>query len=64
MAKNEPMQGHSTSRDIDQMDPGVKSQKEAEALLDSLKDDEKHITAQSLNNGNEPPPPPPSGKDW
>jgi hypothetical protein len=58
------MQGHSTSRDIDQTDPGAKSQKDAEALLDSLKDDEKHITAQSLNNGNEAPPPPPSGKDW
>jgi Ca-activated chloride channel family protein len=63
-AKNEPMQGHSTSREVDQADPGVKSQKEAEALLDSLKDDEKHITAQSFNNGNEAPPPPPSGKDW
>ncbi len=64
LAKNEPMQGHSTSREIDQADPGAKSQKDAEALLDSLKDDEKHITAQSLNNGNEAPPPPPSGKDW
>ena len=59
-----PMNGHSTSRTEDQVDPGEKSQKEAEALLDSLKDDEKHVTAQSLNNGNEPPPPPASGKDW
>jgi Ca-activated chloride channel family protein len=64
MNGKDPMQGHSVSRDQDQTDPGTKSEKDAEALLDSLKDDEKHITAQSLNNGNEPPPPPPSGKDW
>jgi Ca-activated chloride channel family protein len=64
MNSKDPMQGHSVSRDQDQTDPGVKSEKDAEALLDSLKDDEKHITAQSINNGNEPPPPPPSGKDW
>lgn len=56
--------GHSTSREKDQVDPGAKSQQEAEALLDSLKDDEKQITARSISNGNEPPPPPPSGKDW
>ncbi len=64
MNGKDPMQGHSTSRDVDQVDPGVKSEKDAEALLDSLKDDEKHVTAQTLNSGNEPPPPPPSGKDW
>jgi len=64
MAGQDPTQGHSTSREQDQVDPGAKSQADAEALLDSLKDDEKHITAQVLNSGNEPPPPPPSGKDW
>jgi Ca-activated chloride channel homolog len=64
MNGKDPMQGHSVSREQDQTDPGVKSQKDAEALLDSLKDDEKHITAQTLNSGNEPPPPPASGKDW
>jgi hypothetical protein len=58
------MNGHSVSRAEDQVDPGQKSQQEAEALLDSLKDDEKHITPQSFNDGNQPPPPPPSGKDW
>jgi Ca-activated chloride channel family protein len=64
MNGKDPMQGHSVSREQDQTDPGVKSQKDAEALLDSLKEDEKHITAQTLNSGNEPPPPPASGKDW
>jgi Ca-activated chloride channel family protein len=64
MNGKDPMQGHSTSRDQDQVDPGVKSQQDAEALLNSLKDDEKHVTAQTLNSGNQPPPPPPSGKDW
>ena len=64
MNGKDPMQGHSVSRDQDQVDPGVKSEKDAEALLDSLKDDEKHITAQTLNSGNEPPPPTNSGKDW
>jgi Ca-activated chloride channel family protein len=63
-AANRPMNGHSVSRAEDQVDPGQKSQQEAEALLDSLKDDEKHITPQSFNDGNQPPPPPPSGKDW
>ena len=63
-AANQPMNGHSVSRTEDQVDPGQKSEQEAKALLDSLKDDEKHITAQSLNDGNQPPPPPPSGKDW
>ena len=63
-ASNQPMNGHSTSRTEDQVDPGQKSEQEAKALLDSLKDDEKHITAQSFNDGSEPPPPPASGKDW
>jgi Ca-activated chloride channel family protein len=64
MNGRDPTQGHSVSREQDQADPGAKSRQDAEALLDSLKDDEKHITAQSYNDGNEPPPPPPSGKDW
>lgn len=56
-------QGRSQERGQDQQDPGVKSRQEAEALLDSLKDDERHVTARSLNQNGEPPPPP-SGKDW
>jgi Ca-activated chloride channel family protein len=55
---------YSGSRQLDKQDPGVKSREEAEALLDSLKDDERHITARVLNADNEAPPPPPSGKDW
>lgn len=59
-------QAHSQSRAEDQLDPGVKSRQEAEDLLDSLKEDERHVTARSLANlnNNEPPPPTPSGKDW
>ena len=55
---------YSGTRPIDQQDPVIKSREEAEALLDSLKDDERHVTARSLNGNNENPPPPPSGKDW
>ena len=55
---------YSGTRDQDQQDPGVKSRQEAEALLDSLKDDERHVTARTLDNNNQPPPPPPSGKNW
>ena len=57
------VKAYSGVRAQDKEDPGVKSREEAEALLDSLKDDEKHITAKVLN-GNNQPPPPPSGKDW
>jgi hypothetical protein len=46
------------------VDPGVKSREEAEALLDSLKDDEHTVNARLLNNNGDQPPPPPSGKDW
>jgi Ca-activated chloride channel family protein len=60
---NSQAKAYSGSRVQDKQDPGVKSREEAEALLDSLKDDEKHITAKALNGNNEPPPPP-SGKDW
>jgi Ca-activated chloride channel family protein len=63
-AANQPQQARSGSREQDQTDPGAKSRQDAEALLDSLKDDEKHVTARTLNGNNEPPPPPPSGKDW
>jgi len=55
---------YSGTRAQDKDDPGAKSREEAEALLDSLKDDEHQITARVLNGNNEPPPPPPSGKDW
>lgn len=54
---------YSGGRSEDKQDPGAKSRQEAEALLDSLKDDERHVTARSLNGGNTAPPPP-SGKDW
>jgi len=58
---------YSQGRPEDKEDPGIKSREEAEALLDSLKEDEHHITARTYNalkNNNEPPPPPASGKDW
>jgi Ca-activated chloride channel family protein len=63
--KNGParQQARSVTRDQDQQDPGAKSREEAEALLDSLKDDEHRVTARSLNGGTEPPPTL-SGKDW
>jgi Ca-activated chloride channel family protein len=63
--KNAPtqMKARSGERGQDQQDPGIKSREEAEALLDSLKDDEQHVTARALN-GNNDQPPPPSGKDW
>lgn len=60
---NAQMQGNSQGREEDKQDPGVKSRQEAEALLDSLKDDERHVTARSLNRGDQQPPPQ-SGKDW
>jgi len=54
---------YSGTRPQDQQDPGIKSRQDAENLLDSLKDDERRITARSLN-GNNQPPPTTSGKDW
>ena len=53
----------SSGREQDQQDPGIKSREEAEALLDSLKDSEQHVSARSLNGNNEVPPTA-SGKDW
>lgn len=50
-------------RPQDREDPQIKSREEAEALLDSLKDDEHQVTARSLYGNNEPPPTA-SGKDW
>jgi Ca-activated chloride channel family protein len=50
-------------RPQDKEDPQIKSREEAEALLDSLKDDEHQVTARSLYGNNEPPPTA-SGKDW
>ena len=57
---------YSGARPQDQQDPGIKSRQDAENLLDSLKDDERHVTARSLNalNGDSQQPPPASGKDW
>lgn len=55
---------YSGTRAQDKADPGMKSRQEAEDLLDSLKDDEKHVTARTLNRNNGTPPPPASGKDW
>jgi len=61
---NAKVKAYSGTRGQDKMDPGVKSREEAEALLDSLKDDEHHVTARVLNGNGGQPPPPPSGKDW
>ncbi len=55
---------YSGTRAQDKNDPGVKSKQEAEDLLDSLKDDERPVTARTLNGANRNQPPPPSGKDW
>jgi len=60
---NPPVRAYSGTRGQDQQDPGIKSRQDAENLLDSLKDDEHHVTARVLN-GNNQPPPTPSGKDW
>lgn len=56
---------YSGTRAQDQQDPGIKSRQDAENLLDSLKDDDRRVTARMLNDlsGNQPQPPP-SGKDW
>ncbi len=63
--KNAPtqQQARSSAREQDQQDPGIKSRDEAKALLDSLKDDEHHLTSRNLN-GNQEVPPTLSGKDW
>jgi len=61
---NTQQSAYSGGREQDKQDPGAKSRQEAEALLDSLKDDERHVNARALENGNQPPPPPASGKDW
>lgn len=60
---NQQLKTYSGTRAEDQKDPNIKSREDAENLLDSLKDDELHITARSLNDNNQLPPPP-SGKDW
>ncbi len=60
---NSQLRTYSGKRAQDQQDPGIKSREDAQNLLDSLKDDERHVTARTLNNGNQQPPPP-SGKDW
>ena len=60
---NQKLKTYSGTRAEDQKDPNIKSKEDAENLLDSLKDDELHITARSLNDNNQLPPPP-SGKDW
>jgi Ca-activated chloride channel homolog len=59
---NPPLKTYSGTRPQDQQDPGIKSRQEAENLLDSLKDDERHVNARVLNGDNQQPPP--SGKDW
>lgn len=62
--QNNPQQSaRSQGREQDQQDPGVKSRQQAEDLLDSLKDDERHVNARALNGDNQPPPTN-SGKDW
>jgi Ca-activated chloride channel family protein len=61
--QNLPVRAYSKTRSQDLKDPGIKSRQDAENLLDSLKDDEHHVTARSLT-GNGQDAPPPSGKDW
>ena len=65
--KNSQSQGkvraYSGQRAKDQLDPQIKSRQDAENLLDSLKEDERRVSARSLEGDNQPPPPP-SGKDW
>jgi len=61
---NTQQSARSQGRGQDQQDPGITSKQQAENLLDSLKDDEKHVTARSLNGDEQPPPPTNSGKDW
>ena len=57
------VRAYSGTRTQDQQDPAIKSRQDAENLLDSLKDDERHFTARSFNQDNQPPPTA-SGKDW
>ncbi len=57
------VRAYSGVRGQDQQDPAIKSRQEAENLLDSLKDDERHLTARSFNEDNQPPTTA-SGKDW
>jgi hypothetical protein len=57
------MQAYSGTRSQDLNDPAIRSRADAENLLDSLKDDERHVTARSLNTDGQNAPPP-SGKDW
>ena len=61
--QNQNLKTYSGTRDQDLKDPNIKSKEDAENLLDSLKDDERHINARSINGDNQVPPPP-SGKDW
>jgi Ca-activated chloride channel family protein len=58
-----PVKAYSGTRPQDLKNPTVGSRQDAENLLDSLKDDERHVSARSLN-GDTQPPPTPSGKDW
>ena len=62
--KSNQVQAYSGTRSQDQQDPRIKTRQDAENLLDSLKDDEKRITARSDDDPNQPPPPTTSGKDW
>jgi Ca-activated chloride channel family protein len=61
---NNPQQrAYSGTREQDQQDPAIRSKQDAENLLDSLKDDERRVTARTLNGDNQPSPTS-SGKDW
>jgi Ca-activated chloride channel family protein len=55
---------YSGTRSKDLKDPQIKSREAAEDLLDSLKDDQRRVTARSMLDNNGEPPPPASGKDW
>jgi Ca-activated chloride channel family protein len=62
--KSNQVQAYSGTRTQDKLDPEIKTRQDAENLLDSLKDDEKRISARSIDDTNQQPPPTPSGKDW
>jgi Ca-activated chloride channel family protein len=62
-SSNQQVRTYSGTRDQDLKDPNIKSKQDAENLLDSLKDDERHITARSINGDNQVQPTS-SGKDW
>lgn len=60
---NPALQAYSGARSQDLQDPQIRSRQDAENLLDSLKDTERHISARSLKSDGAAQSTP-SGKDW